>query len=1302
MEVDRLELAIQAEATRASGELDKLIGKLNILSNSLGSINTGSYKEMSSGLRQFENAVKGVANIKTSDFTRLSKNANKLAELNHSGLNQSANALDDLTVSLNKIGSVSDEAAKVSDIAKNISKLGNVSMQRTIDNLPRLSMALKEFMTTLSTAPNVSNNIINMTNAMANLASFGGKYNSTINSMSRAANSISKANNNVSVSSRNMASSVTFSLSKIIALAYTTKRAFDYAGNSIEKSMDFTETINLFQTSFKKIGMETAQEMGLEWGSETANQFAIGFMNSAQNFNDLLTESLSLDPNTLMNYQAIFGQMANAFGLTSQSVMNLSSSFTMLGLDISSLFNTGIEEAMVKLRAGLAGEAEPLRTLGIDITQTTLQMTALKYGIEGTVSSMDMATKTQLRWLAIMDQAEVAFGDMAKTIDSPSNQLRVLEQQWSNLSRSIGNVFMPIVSTVLPYINALVIALRRMIDTFATAIGFELPDYSDSEIYTDVTGGINGIGESADDATNSTNKLKKALLGIDELNILSEGAMQKKTSGTGSGSGSSILDDVIGDKTNSYMSKFNEELANMSNKAEELADKIQPKIEALVEWIEKLTPAFAGVAAAFTTYKLITWFSDLAKGIGALSLTPAGVIALAIGALAAVVVAFHKYYDNLVEKDLAKRFGDIELSMKDVKEIAEELTKNDYSANIDIYITEKAKLSEIEKNIEKSLETLNKLDWKVSVGLKLTPEEQQLYKNTIESFIKDTESYIEQQHYVTKLAIDAVIHDENFNAEISALVDEYFNGSKGEMERLGKELRNEMDKALADGILDESEKQVIQNLIKEINEVTSAVSDAEFKAKLKMITVDGDLSVKSFQNITEEVQKLIGERLEKAEEATYTILTAVEAQYAIDLKNATTKAEKEKITKEYEKNIAQITSEWSKTKAVITLDGTEFSLDILNEKYAEELERISPYLKDSTSEVLSKDVLDEIKKMDPSEAMGALSFAMAENYQDAIAQSGISGVSKKGLKEMLEGFEPTEEQLQKIYDDALKTGEKLPEGVSDALTDIKTLEALAGDLDAIAYLMGEKLSTDPVFLETLAKSETAGSDLNKYFINGMKSKIPDLEKQGDKLIFDVDKAIQKATKDSGKNNMPGYAGNMASGLAKGFNDDKTVNKSLTDLLDGVNRTISNWKVPDLKVAFSVTTSAIDEALKGYGMYNFNMPNPYANVKGYATGGFPTPGELFVANEPGNPELIGNIGGRTAVVNPTQIVESVSGGVANAVADVLVPVVMSMIGGSSGGDIIVENTWMTSDEKLYQSTQRGKQKSERRFQTVNQY
>lgn len=1296
MEVGRLELAIQAEATKASAELDKLISKLNTVSNTLSSVNTGGLNQLSSGITQLSVAMQLIGNSKTSSFTRLSNNIQKLGSINTGNMTSIASSVNVFSNAINGISASTGNLQQISEIVSSVSKFGSASMQKAATNLPLLANALRNFIATLSTAPNVSGNIINLTNAMANLAQFGSKYNSTINSITRASNALEKANYGVAVSTKSMGASVGVGFAKLVAAAYTVKRAFDFVGGSIVKSMDFTETINLFQTSFKKIGMEAAQSAGLEWGSEAANQFAVSFIDEAQDFNDMLVEALSLDPNTLMNYQAVFAQMANGFGLTNDSVMNLSKSFTMLGLDIASLFNTDIETAMTKLRSGLAGETEPLRALGVDITETTLKMTALKYGIEDSVNSMSQAAKTQLRYLAIMDQTSVAFGDMAKTIDSPSNQLRVLQQQWNNLSRSIGNVFMPIVATVIPYVNALVIALRRMIDAFASAVGFELPDYSDSDIYTGVTGGLSEIGDTADGSTSSVNKLKKALLGIDELNVLSTGSSGLK-SGAGAGGGYSELDDIIGKQTNSYMNKFNEELAKMKSKAEELADVLQPKLETLVEWIDKLTPAFAGVAAAFVTYKLITWFSNLAGAIGALSMSPAGVIALAVGGLALIYTGVKEYNEKLKKEDLASRFGKITLSLQEIEDIADRLTSNKYTANIDIFVTENAKLSEIEKSIQSDLNTLNKLNWKVSVGLELTPQEQEEYKSTIESFISNSQKYIEQQHYVTKLAIDAVIQDTNFKKEISALVDEYYNGSKGEMERLGKQLRSSMDEALADGIISAEEQKVIDNIIKEMNAIAERVADAEFKAKLQMITIEGDLSADSFKDLTKKIQDTISERTKKAEEATYTALASVNASYTVKMENATTQEEKNEIQRDWDRDVKEITDNMSQTKALISFDGTEFSIDTLIEKYGTELDKSSFNIKDKTKSTFTKEIVAGITNADPQEGIDTLIDGMFYSYTAGLDESGLSKATKDGLAEMLAELEPTEEQYQKIYDDALKTGSKIPEGISDQLTDIQNLKALADDRDAILFLIGQEMASSPEYLAMIEAASAAGVELDENIIKGIKSKVPDLKVSASGVITSINGQVKKEVKDSGKPAMSDAAANMLDGMSSKFSKDTTVKSAMTTMLDGVNTTVKNYKMSDITIAFKATTEAIDAALKKYGMYgNISLPTP--NIPGFAGGGYPTPGQLFIANEPGNPELIGDIAGRTGVINNNQIVESVSGGVADAVARVLVPALMNSNNG--GGEIVVENYWYTSDEKLYQSTQRGKIKSDRRFQTIN--
>lgn len=434
--------------------------------------------------------------------------------------------------------------------------------------------------------------------AMRGVSGFGkgvsaSSINGTANSLSRYTKSTASAISGTR--------SLTSQISRMAFAFYSLKRVISGIGDSIKKSMDFTETINLFQTTFKKIGMEEAESIGYEWGSASANEFSKGYIDRAQKFNNLLTASLGLDPNTMMNYQAVFAQMSNSMGLVTDSALNISETFTMLGNDIASLWNIDTASAMQKLQSGLAGQIRPLRQLGIDISQTSLEMTALKYGITDNITQMSQAAKVQLRWLSVMDQAEVAFGDMAKTIDSPANQLRILQQQWTNLSRAIGNVFLPIVSAMLPYINAVVIALRNMINSLATAMGYELPDYTDSNIYTDVTGDIEGLTDATDEATKANEKFKKSMYSGDELNILSN---NKSSGAIDSGSGYGNLDDAIQQKTESYMKKFREELDKMENTVGKLGAKLEPVTKALSDLWEEVKPFGENIG------KGLDWFNE--------------------------------------------------------------------------------------------------------------------------------------------------------------------------------------------------------------------------------------------------------------------------------------------------------------------------------------------------------------------------------------------------------------------------------------------------------------------------------------------------------------------------------------------------------------------------------------------------------------------------------------------------------------------------------------------------------------------
>lgn len=1251
-EIDRLEIQIQTQAQKANNELDKLASKLERVSSSLSRINASGLKGMANGVESLSHAMQSMSAVKTADFTRLAKNIDKLGNINQAKLNSTASAIRTISTALTASTGLSSGAAQITDLANSISRLGYKSASNAIQNIPLMANALQGLMRTLSTSPQVSRNLIDMTNAIANLAAQGTKVRTATVGINSAIQSYSENTKQAANTTR----AFTFSLASLYAKLWAIKRVISTLWSSAKKSMDYIETINLFQTSFKKIGVDAAEDLGIAMGTAASEQFGKAFIEKATNFNKRITEALSLDPDLMMNYQAVFAQMANSMNLTAATALNISESFTLLGNDISSLWNIDTDSAMKKLQAGLAGQIRPLRELGIDISKTSLEMYALRYGIKDSVEKMSQAAKVQLRWLAIMEQTEVAFGDMAKTIQSPANQLRILQQQWANLTRSIGNVFLPVITTVLPYINAVVIALRRMIDTFATAVGFELPDYSDTNIFKDITTDIEGIGKEAEGAQEFVDKLKKSLMSFDELNILSE---DKKIKGIDVGSGYKELDDAINEKTISYMAKFNEELAKMQNKAEELADKIQPKIEKVVQTLEDFAPALKWVATAFATYKIVTLFKDLADSISLLD-PKALAVSLFVGGLIAVYEAVKKYNRKLVEEDLASRFGEIALSMEEIEDIANRLTESEYTANIDIYVTEKQKLSEIEEDIKEDIETLNKLNWKVSVGLGLTEGETEQYKSTIESFIENTEAYIEQQQYVVSLAIDAVIQsDDEFNKEISELVDEYFNSSKAEMTRLGKELRSEMDNALADGVLDAKEKEVIGKLIDEINQITSAVANAEFKATLQMITVDGELSADSFKDLAKKIQETIDKRIKSEEEAHFTALTYVNLAYEAKLDEAKSEEEKAKLKQQWDQDVAKLAEEFSKTKATITFEGMSFAYDTLRQNYKDGFDGAREVLGQELKDWLSEDWYDQYINSPAETTISGMVSDVQLMVEEAMSSSGLDRAARKGLEQMLEGLKPTSEDLNAIYEDALKSGSQVEQGITDMLEDDMTLKALSGSMDGIWFLMGQKLSTDKNFLEALGKAENAGKLLNDDIIKGLKSKIPDLKKQGENLIFDLDKAISRAVNKTAKPNIKGYATDIIGDFSGTFDKDVTGKSAVERWLNSLSTQVRNWKLPNLKVGIDIDDSAYQAYLPKYNT------TTYLTTK--AEGGFVNTGELFVARENGIPEMVGRIGNRTAVANNDQITEGIAIAVENAMTNALSPLIAALINNNSKGD-----------------------------------
>ena len=306
--------------------------------------------------------------------------------------------------------------------------------------------------------------------------------------------SVSDATNDAGTAIKNAAGAFTDFYHKMNMGIGTIKKIGSTIYSMVNKSMDYTENMNLFTVS-----------MG-EYASE------------AYKYADKVSNAMGIDPSEWIRNQGIFMTLATGFGVAGDRAATMSKNLTQLGYDIASFYNMDVNDAMLKLQSGLSGELEPLRRVGYDLSQAKLEATALELGITKSVSAMTQAEKAQLRYRAIMTQVTEVHGDMARTLDAPANQMRVFKAQVNMAAREIGNMFIPALNAIIPYAIAVARVVGYIASNIAVLFGFEKKEVEES---TDtLVSGTGAVTDNLEDAQDAAKKLKSYMLGFDELNVI--------------------------------------------------------------------------------------------------------------------------------------------------------------------------------------------------------------------------------------------------------------------------------------------------------------------------------------------------------------------------------------------------------------------------------------------------------------------------------------------------------------------------------------------------------------------------------------------------------------------------------------------------------------------------------------------------------------------------------------------------------------------------------------------------------------
>lgn len=621
-DIDNLQIKISADANNASNALNKLANSLTNFQRSL-SIDTSKLTRISNSIQSIANAASSMNTSGIKNISTLTNSINRMGKIDTSGLSRISSALK--TFSADMAGTKVDGVGDIASIASSISRLGGVASGRAITNIPLLAKNLKQLFTTLSTAPNVSENIIRMTNALAGLASTGAASGRAANSLGRNLNTYTK--------SAKIATKSTFSLAAAFGRFYATYflviRGIKSLWKSIEGTTDYIEAFNYYTVAFNKVGKEWGKDFE-KFGYDNAEDYAQSFGNRVNELlgkmsglkvdvdGGLISESgmknLGLNLQEITQYASQLASITNSLGQTGEVTTAISKSMTMLAGDISSLFNVDYSTVATNLQSGLIGQSRALYKYGIDITNATLQTYAYKYGIEKAVSEMLQAEKQQLRLLAILDQSKVSWGDLANTINSPSNMIRQFTNNVKEAGMVLGQLFIPVLQKVLPVINGVVIAIKRLLVSVASLLGIKIDFSAFGQGVSGYNENLENTADALDKVGKSAKKAKSYTLGIDELNIIDTNSGSSGSSSAG-GAGIDLTKEIM-DATAEYEKVWQEAFDKMQNTAMAWADKVSKVFKPVKNIIEDLAYAFKFDSdawfkvAGMDTSKLVTGIFD--------------------------------------------------------------------------------------------------------------------------------------------------------------------------------------------------------------------------------------------------------------------------------------------------------------------------------------------------------------------------------------------------------------------------------------------------------------------------------------------------------------------------------------------------------------------------------------------------------------------------------------------------------------------------------------------------------------------
>lgn len=489
--------------------------------------------------------------------------------------------------------------------------------------------------------------------------------------------------------------------------------------------------------------------------------------------------------------------------------------------------------------------------------------------------------------------------------------------------------------------------------------------------------------------------------------------------------------------------------------------------------IGKLTKGIGGAVSDIG--KLVQSGGKATDSMGALgkvlgTLGPKGmIIGGVVAGLAAVGTALWKLHQDAIQAEIDEAFGNIKLTAEEIEDVANRLTTTEWTIKMDAAIDAKDELEAFESEVKSSLEELNKLNWKVGIGLELTDSEKESYISQVESFTKSASDYITQQGYSISLAVDLALGDSETGSNLSTFSNAYMAEAQGEMERLGQYLAQKVNDAFENNTLSR-DRVNIQKIIDQMNGIVQEIQNYEYRARMGNLEIELETSglgidQESFQKINEAAQEALQEEIEAGEEMRIEATKAAVIEYDMLVDAGVSEQTAKQI---YEDSKSQIERSLQENMGETINVPLKFGFDTLTQNFDTQINGALAEMQPLATEFINTLV-------DAFESGNTDISAVYGQFMQNVPE--LTGGAREAVEQYLEAIQPSVEQMEGVRDQCIAAGETVPESITEGLTNVAMLEAMVGQdgVGGMMTLLGSAITSSPEALQALQNSEMFGA-----------------------------------------------------------------------------------------------------------------------------------------------------------------------------------------------------------------------------------